>query len=600
VEATLHRSNYLPLFRDYRLLPNYRILSLMSSIDWIVLFGTLFAIVAYGVWRTRNNRNLDDYLRGGNEMKWFTIGISVMATQASAITFLSAPGLGYESGLRFVQFYFGLPLALVIISAFIIPIYYRLKVYTAYEYLESRFDLKTRLLAASLFLVQRGLAAGLTIFAPAIILSTILGWNLQLTNLFVGMLVIVYTVSGGSKAVSITQKLQMGIILLGMTLAFVLLIIKIQDFTDLSTAFEIAGSAGRLEIIDFDFNLNERYTVWSGLTGGLFLALSYFGTDQSQVQRYLTGKNIRESRLGLMFNAVLKIPMQLFILLTGVLVFIFYLYVKPPIFFNQVALEGLENTEYQTELTQLERRFDANYEELQQSRLAYEIAIKQENLGQKSLGREVFLKRLDEDVAIRTEVKNLLVKADPEFKVKDTNYVFLNFVMDYLPVGVVGLIIALIFSAAMSSTSSELNALATTTTVDFYSRLFDREATEKQRLLMSKIFTVMWGFVAISFALVANLFDNLIEMVNLLGSLFYGTILGIFLVAFFLKKVKASAIFPAALIGECAVLLIHFGNIYEWPFFRDINVEYLWYNIIGCGLVVGIALLLQSLKKISA
>lgn len=600
MEATLHRSNYLPLFRDYRLLPNYRILSLMSSIDWIVLFGTLFAIVAYGVWRTRNNRNLDDYLRGGNEMKWFTIGISVMATQASAITFLSAPGLGYESGLRFVQFYFGLPLALVIISAFIIPIYYRLKVYTAYEYLESRFDLKTRLLAASLFLVQRGLAAGLTIFAPAIILSTILGWNLQLTNLFVGMLVIVYTVSGGSKAVSITQKLQMGIILLGMTLAFVLLIIKIQDFTDLSTAFEIAGSAGRLEIIDFDFNLNERYTVWSGLTGGLFLALSYFGTDQSQVQRYLTGKNIRESRLGLMFNAVLKIPMQLFILLTGVLVFIFYLYVKPPIFFNQVALEGLKNTEYQTELTQLERRFDANYEELQQSRLAYEIAIKQENLGQKSLGREVFLKRLDEDVAIRTEVKNLLVKADPEFKVKDTNYVFLNFVMDYLPVGVVGLIIALIFSAAMSSTSSELNALATTTTVDFYSRLFDREATEKQRLLMSKIFTVMWGFVAISFALVANLFDNLIEMVNLLGSLFYGTILGIFLVAFFLKKVKASAIFPAALIGECAVLLIHFGNIYEWPFFRDINVEYLWYNIIGCGLVVGIALLLQSLKKISA
>jgi Na+/proline symporter len=597
VEATLHRSNYIPLSRNNRLLPNYRILSLMSSIDWIVLFGTLFTIVAYGVWRTRNNRNLDDYLRGGNEMKWFTIGISVMATQASAITFLSAPGLGYESGLRFVQFYFGLPLALVIISAFIIPIYYRLKVYTAYEYLESRFDLKTRLLAASLFLVQRGLAAGLTIFAPAIILSTILGWNLQLTNLFVGLLVIVYTVSGGSKAVSITQKLQMGIILLGMTLAFVLLILKIQDFTDLSTAFEIAGSAGRLEIIDFDFNLNERYTVWSGLTGGLFLALSYFGTDQSQVQRYLTGKNIRESRLGLMFNAVLKIPMQLFILLTGVLVFIFYLYVKPPMFFNQVALEGLNNTKYQTELSQLERRFDANYEELQQSRLAYEIAIEQKNLRQKSLGREVFLKRLDEDVAIRTEVKNLLVKANPDFKVKDTNYVFLNFVMDYLPVGVVGLIIALIFSAAMSSTSSELNALATTTTVDFYSRLFDREATEKQRLLMSKIFTVMWGFVAIGFALVANLFDNLIEMVNVLGSLFYGTILGIFLVAFFIKRVKASAIFSAALIGEAAVLLIHFGNIYEWPFFRDLNVEYLWYNIIGCGLVIGISLLLQSFKS---
>tara|TARA_R110002050_G_scaffold295707_2_gene454866 strand:+ start:2585 stop:4303 length:1719 start_codon:yes stop_codon:yes gene_type:complete len=568
----------------------------MSTIDWIVLFGTLFAIVAYGVWRTRNSRDLNDYLRGGNEMKWFTIGLSVMATQASAITFLSAPGLGYESGLRFVQFYFGLPLALVIISAFIIPIYYRLKVYTAYEYLESRFDLKTRLLAAFLFLVQRGLAAGLTIFAPAIILSTILGWNLQLTNLFVGLLVIIYTVSGGSKAVSITQKLQMGIILLGMTLAFVLLIIKIQDFTDLSTAFEIAGSAGRLEILDFNFDLNERYTVWSGLTGGLFLALSYFGTDQSQVQRYLTGKNIRESRLGLMFNAVLKIPMQLFILLTGVLVFIFYLYVKPPMFFNQVALEGLNETKYKVELTQLEQRFDANYEEMQQSRIAYEMAIRQENLRQKSLGREVFLKRLEEDKAIRTEVKNLLVKANPEFKVKDTNYVFLNFVMDFLPVGVVGLIIALIFSAAMSSTSSELNALATTTMVDFYNRLFQRDSNERQRLFMSKVFTVMWGFVAISFALVANLFDNLIEMVNVLGSLFYGTILGIFLVAFFIKKVKASAIFPAALIGESAVLLIHFGNIYQWPFFRDLKIEYLWYNLIGCGLVVGTALLLQSLK----
>ena len=568
----------------------------MSTVDWIVLFGTLFAIVAYGVWRTRNSRNLNDYLRGGNEMKWFTVGVSVMATQASAITFLSAPGLGYESGLRFVQFYFGLPLALVIISAFIIPIYYRLKVYTAYEYLESRFDLKTRLLAAFLFLVQRGLAAGLTIFAPAIILSTILGWNLQLTNLFVGLLVIIYTVSGGSKAVSITQKLQMGIILLGMTLAFVLLIIKIQDFTDLSTAFEIAGSAGRMQILDFNFDLNERYTVWSGLTGGLFLALSYFGTDQSQVQRYLTGKNIRESRLGLMFNAILKIPMQLFILLTGVLVFIFYLYVKPPMFFNQVALEGLNETKYKVELTQLEERFDANYEELQQSRIAYETAIRQENLRQKSLGREVFLKRLEEDKAIRSEVKDLLVKADPKFKVKDTNYVFLNFVMDFLPVGVIGLIIALIFSAAMSSTSSELNALATTTMVDFYNRLFQRESTEKQRLFMSKLFTVMWGFVAISFALVANLFDNLIEMVNVLGSLFYGTILGIFLVAFFIKKVKAAAIFPAALIGESVVLLIHFGNIYQWPFFRDLKIEYLWYNLIGCGLVVGIALLLQSMK----
>ncbi len=568
----------------------------MSTLDWIVLFGTLFAIVAYGTWRTRKSRDLNDYLRGGNEMRWLTIGLSVMATQASAITFLSAPGLGYESGLRFVQFYFGLPIALVIISAFIIPIYYRLKVYTAYEYLESRFDLKTRLLAALLFLVQRGLAAGLTIFAPAIILSTILGWNLQFTNLFVGFLVIVYTVTGGSKAVSITQKLQMGIILLGMALAFILLAIRIQDYVDLGTAFKLAGSAGRMEILDFDFDLKERYTVWSGLTGGLFLALSYFGTDQSQVQRYLSGKDIRESRLGLMFNALLKIPMQLFILLTGVLVFVFYLYVKPPVFFNEVALERLEQTEYADELRDIERRYDQNYFELQASRSEYEIALEQDNFRNETVSREVFLKRLNEDKELRGEVKDLLLKADPKFKVKDTNYVFLNFVMDYLPVGVIGLIIALIFSAAMSSTSSELNALATTTSVDFYNRLFHKEATEKQHLWISKALTVFWGLLAIGFALVANLFDNLIEMVNVLGSLFYGTILGIFLVAFFIKRIKGGGVFYAALIAEAAVLIIHFAQVYNWPFLGNLQVEYLWYNVIGCGLVVLFSFLFQALN----
>jgi len=568
----------------------------MSTLDWIVLFGTLFAIVAYGTWRTRKSRDLNDYLRGGNEMRWLTIGLSVMATQASAITFLSAPGLGYESGLRFVQFYFGLPIALVIISAFIIPIYYRLKVYTAYEYLESRFDLKTRLLAALLFLVQRGLAAGLTIFAPAIILSTILGWNLQFTNLFVGFLVIVYTVTGGSKAVSITQKLQMGIILSGMALAFILLAIRIQDYVDLGTAFKLAGSAGRMEILDFDFDLKERYTVWSGLTGGLFLALSYFGTDQSQVQRYLSGKDIRESRLGLMFNALLKIPMQLFILLTGVLVFVFYLYVKPPVFFNEVALERLEQTEYADELRDIERRYDQNYFELQASRSEYEIALEQDNFRNETVSREVFLKRLNEDKELRGEVKDLLLKADPKFKVKDTNYVFLNFVMDYLPVGVIGLIIALIFSAAMSSTSSELNALATTTSVDFYNRLFHKEATEKQHLWISKALTVFWGLLAIGFALVANLFDNLIEMVNVLGSLFYGTILGIFLVAFFIKRIKGGGVFYAALIAEAAVLIIHFAQVYDWPFLGNLQVEYLWYNVIGCGLVVLFSFLFQALN----
>lgn len=568
----------------------------MNTVDWIVLFGTLFAIVAYGTWRTRNSRDLNDFLRGGNEMKWFTIGLSVMATQASAITFLSAPGLGYESGLRFVQFYFGLPIALVIIAAFIIPIYYKLKVYTAYEYLESRFDLKTRLLAAFLFLVQRGLAAGLTIFAPAIILSTILGWNLQFTNLFVGILVIIYTVTGGSKAVSITQKLQMGIILLGMALAFGILVYRIGDFTNLSTAFKVAGSAGRMQVLDFDFNLNERYTVWSGLTGGLFLALSYFGTDQSQVQRYLSGKNIKESRLGLMFNAMLKIPMQLFILLTGVLVFIFYLYEKPPMFFNEVALESLKTEEYQEDLKNLERRYTINYSELQKSREQFEMALEDGGLRAEALSRDAFLKRLEEDQEIRQEVKDLLLEANPDFKVKDTNYVFLNFVMDYLPVGLVGLIIALIFSAAMSSTSSELNALATTTSIDFYNRLFKREATDREQLMMSKLFTVFWGILAISFALVANLFDNLIEMVNVLGSLFYGTILGIFIVAFFIKRIKRG-IFYAALLAEAIVLLIHFAQVYRWPYLGNLNVEYLWYNVIGCFLVVLFGFVFNALSK---
>jgi len=563
----------------------------MSILDWVVLFGTLFAIVGFGVWKTRQNQTVDDYLRGGNDMKWFTIGLSVMATQASAITFLSAPGLGYEKGLRFVQFYFGLPLALIIISAFIIPIYYRLKVYTAYEYLENRFDLKTRLLAAFLFLVQRGLAAGLTIFAPAIILSTLLGWNLNFTNLFVGILVIIYTVSGGTKAVSLTQKWQMGIILLGMGVAFGILMFKIGGFTDMSSAMDLAGSVGRLEVLDFDFDLNERYTVWSGLTGGLFLALSYFGTDQSQVQRYLTGRNIKESRLGLMFNAIIKIPMQFFILFTGVLVFVFYLYVQPPVFFNKTAIENIRGTEHREKLEKLESKYDAHYEELQGARDA--VVANENSTSAKANFRSV----VERDGEIRQEVKNLLLEANPDFKVKDTNYVFLTFVMDYLPVGIVGLIIALIFSAAMSSTSGELNALATTTSVDFYRRLFNREATERRQLLMSKLLTIMWGCMAIGFALSASLFDNLIEMVNVLGSLFYGTILGIFVVAFFIKWVKGHAVFYAAIIAELLVLLIHFGRVLEIPFFVQYRVEYLWYNVIGCVVVVVLSLLFNVIFR---
>lgn len=569
----------------------------MTLLDWTVLFGTLLAIVAYGTWKTRHQRSSQDYLRGGNQMRWFTIGLSVMATQASAITFLSAPGLGYESGLRFVQFYFGLPLALIIISAFFIPIYYRLRVYTAYEYLESRFGLNTRLLAAFLFLVQRGLAAGLTIFAPAIILSTILGWNLNFTNLFVGVLVIIYTVTGGSKAVSITQKLQMGVIMLGMTLAFGILVSKIQAFSDLSTALEVAGTAGRMQVLDFSFDLNERYTLWSGLTGGLFLALSYFGTDQSQVQRYLTGRSIRESRLGLMFNALLKIPMQLFILFTGVLVFVFYLYVKPPVFFNEVAVENLAEEGYAEEVAEVEQEYNAHYEKLQESRISLEGALRQDDQQVLPARKQDFLSHLATDQEIRKDMKSLLLENDPDFKVKDTNYVFLTFVMEYLPAGIVGLIIALIFSAAMSSTSSELNSLATTTSVDFYRRLYKREASEEEQVRYSRWLTVFWGILAISFALSASLFDNLIEMVNLLGSLFYGTILGIFVVAFFIRYIGGWAVFRAALVGQSAVLLLHLGRTMEWPFWDHLRIEYLWYNVIGCGIVVLMSILLQLTRS---
>ncbi len=567
----------------------------MSILDWIVLFGTLFAIVGFGVWKTRQNQSMNDYLRGGNSMNWFTIGLSVMATQASAITFLSAPGLGYESGLGFVQFYFGLPLALVIISAFIIPIYYKLKVYTAYEYLESRFDLKTRLLAAFLFLIQRGLAAGLTIFAPAIILSTILGWNLNLTNLFVGILVIIYTVSGGTKAVSLTQKWQMGIILLGMGLAFAILVYRITSFTSFASALDLAGAVGRMEILNFDFDLNQRYTVWSGLTGGLFLALSYFGTDQSQVQRYLTGRNVKESRLGLMFNAVIKVPMQLFILFTGVLVFVFYLYVKPPVFFNETAIENIEGAQYQQEFQEIQKKYDLHYQEMAVARDRF-INEAGEEFKQAS-GKQAFVDAVAEEKEIRGEVKSLLLKSNPNFKVKDTNYVFLNFVMNYLPVGVIGLIIALIFSAAMSSTSGELNALATTTSVDIYRRIFDAEASERKQVFMSKALTIMWGVIAIGFAMIADLFDNLIEMVNVLGSLFYGTILGIFVVAFFLKWIKGAAVFWAAIIAEASILLIHLGRVMEIPLVMRYEVEYLWYNVIGCVMVVILAILFNSFRQ---
>ena len=562
----------------------------MNWSDWIILGLTMLAIAAAGIWQTRSKQSFDQYLRSGNEMGWFSIGMGVMATQASAITFLSAPGLGYESGMRFVQFYFGMPIAVVIISRYFIPIYYKLRVYTAYEYLEQRFDLKVRLFTAFLFLIQRGLAAGLTIYAPAIILSTILGWNLNLTILSVGGLVILYTVSGGSRAVSITQKWQMSVILGGMLLAMGIVLFYLLERVSFNEILLLAGRSDHMTVIDTGFDFNERYTLWSGLTGGLFLALSYFGTDQSQVQRYLGGRSLKASRLGLIFNGIVKIPMQFSIVFIGVLIYVFYLFQAPPIFFNTAGVEALKNSEKAPEFYEIQESFNNNFEIIEENRELYINAIRHGDIFSKNRASEGLARAEATEKLLRDEVRTLVQAAVPDQSVKDTNYVFLYYVLNHLPHGLIGLLLAVILSAAMSSTSGELSALTSCTLIDFYKRL-GGERKERTFLFAGKYMTVVWGLMAIGFALVARLFDNLIEMVNLLGSLFYGTILGVFLVAFFIKKVKSKAVFIAAILAEAAVLLIHLGRVQNWKAFEAFKVEYLWYNVIGCVLLIGFALL---------
>ncbi|WP_421898509.1 sodium:solute symporter [Marinoscillum sp.] len=558
----------------------------MNYFDLIVLFGTLIFIVVYGVWRTRGQQNIDGYFLGDKSMSWGTIGLSVMATQASAITFISTPGQGYESGMGFVQNYLGLPIALIIVSAVFIPIFYRLKVYTAYEYLESRFDLKTRMLGALLFLVQRGLAAGITIYAPAIILSSILDWNLTATILVTGTLVIIYTVSGGTRAVSITQKHQMAVIMGGMFVAFFILISYITDYVSFGSAVSIAGKLEKLNAVDLDFNFEKRYTIWSGLAGGLFLALSYFGTDQSQVQRYLGGRNVTESRMGLMFNAILKIPMQFFILFLGVMVYVFYLFYTPPVHFKEVSVQRLNDSEYRTEYQDLERAYEGLMNERKALALDFSIAPE----GQSEAIAQNLQKIDNESVEVRQQVKDLLVKMDPEIETKDSDYVFLTFILTFLPHGLIGLLIAVIFSAAMSSTSSELNALSSTTTIDFYKRLINKD--DRYHLLISKGLTLVWGIVAISFAVLAKNSENLLEAVNIVGSIFYGTILGIFLTAFFIRYVKGSAVFWAAIIAQSSVIVFHFLTIYG-----VFTLGYLWYNAIGCFLTIGLGVVFQIFQR---
>ncbi|MDH5609460.1 MAG: sodium:solute symporter [Cyclobacteriaceae bacterium] len=558
----------------------------MNNIDLLVLGSTLLFIVAYGVWKTRGKQDMQGYLLGDNSLKWGTIGLSVMATQASAITFISTPGQAYESGMGFVQNYFGLPIALLIVSVVFIPIYYKLKVYTAYEYLEKRFDVRVRILGAMLFLIQRGMAAGITIYAPAIILSTILGWNLTLTIVLTGSLVIIYTVSGGTRAVSITQKQQMAVIMGGMFVAFGMVVYYLSDFIGFGDAVDVATALQKTQAVDFDFSFEKRYTFWSGITGGLFLSLSYFGTDQSQVQRYLGGKNIAESRMGLMFNAIFKIPMQFFILFVGVMVYVFYIFYTPPVHFKEVSLEMVRESDRAQELVAFEGAYAQLLEERKSLSLAYATADESE----KEQLRMDLLATDRRSEEVRQSVKELIATVDPMIETKDSDYVFLSFILGYLPHGLIGLLIAVILSAAMSSTSGELNALASTTSVDFYQRHVRRAATDDHYVKMSRVLTMIWGFIAISFALLAKNSENLIEAVNIIGSLFYGTILGIFLVAFFLRRVGASAVFYAAIFAELFVLGCHFLTRAGY-----IELGYLWYNAIGCVLTLVLSWLLSFL-----
>lgn len=549
----------------------------MSWIDWTVLVTTLLLIVAYGSWKTRNQTGIESYLKGNSE-NWMTVGLSIMATQASAITFLSTPGQAYESGMGFVQFYFGLPIAMILISIFILPIYKRLNVFTAYQYLEQRFDVRVRSFTAFLFLISRGLAAGITIYAPSIILSTILGWNLQLTCLVIGSLVIVYTVSGGSRAVSLTQKWQMGIIMGGMFMAFYYVLQSFPAHLSFTEGVNIAGALGKMEIIDLSPDISNRYTLLSGLTGGVFLFLSYFGTDQSQVQRYLGGKSLKESRLGLMFNGLMKIPMQFFILLIGVMVFVSFQFNQPPIVFNPQQIEMTPAQEQ--ELATIEAEYDKVF------------SIKKEALlndaGNANAIREM---QFTQD-SVRSVYKAKLHSIDPDFEEKDSDYIFLTFILNYLPNGLIGLLLAVIFSAAMSSTAGELNALAATTTIDYYKKFWSKEDDEEKDLRVSKMLTVGWGLLAIIIALTAGLFENLIQLVNILGSLFYGTILGVFLLAFFFKQVGAKAALIAGIFGQITVLTVHFMKVYGL-----IELSFLLYNLIGCGMVILVGISLNKFLR---
>lgn len=559
----------------------------MSYADWAVLGLTLTIIILYGVWKSRGQQNLDSYFLGNRSVPWYIVLLSIMGTQASAITFLSAPGQAYTDGMRFVQYYFGLPLAMIVISMVFVPIYHRLKVYTAYEFLENRFDLKTRTLTSFLFLLQRALSTGISIYAPSIILSSLLGWNIYYTNIFMGGLLIIYTMYGGTKAVSYTQSLQLGIIFVGMFLAGYIVVKLLPADIGFSEALHVSGKMGKLNVIVTDFSLKDRYNIWSGVIGGFFLALSYFGTDQSQVGRYLTARTLKESRMSLLMNGFVKVPMQFFIMLIGALVFVFYLYFRAPINFNEGLVHQVHNTAYAPQMQALEQRYDSLDDVKQVQVKALSAALKTENEDAISSAQASLKASESASDNIRGEARTLIKEAIPAADTNDTNYIFLHFVVHNLPKGLVGLLIAIIFLASWGSIAAALNSLASTTMVDFYKRMYKPHASDEDYLRASKHWTLVWGVFSIAVALFASNLGSLIEAVNILGSLFYGTILGIFVVAFGMKWIKGDAVFYAALATEVLVILIYLINI----------VSFLWLNVIGCVLVMLIAALLEPVMR---
>ncbi len=537
----------------------------MSILDWFVLIGTIGFIVIYGVIKTKKQHSLNDYILGDQTSSWWKVGFAVMATQASAITFISTTGQGYSDGMRFVQFYFGLPLAMIVICISFLPRFYALKVFTAYEYLEKRFDYKTRTLAAIIFLIQRGLAAGITLYAPSIILSSALGWNLQWTHIISGIAVIIYTVSGGAEAVTKTQLLQMLVIFSGMLFAFIQLIGMLPNSVHFTNALEIASWQGHMISVNFTLDWNERYNFWAGITGGFFLALAYFGTDQSQVQRYLIGKNQEESKKGLIMNGILKIPMQVFILLCGVMLFVVFQFEQTPIHFNKKIREELQK----------------NHAAVYQNWISKNDSIhKQLHLHEHTLDKSqlhAYLRDLNHArQELKSEVQSYVKTHIPNEEANDRDYVFLYYIFNYLPHGLIGLLIAVILSAAMSSISAEINALAGTSTIDIVKRSFPKYFQKRNELFWSRGFTIMWGIVAIFFALYAQLFENLIQFINIIGSLFYGTVLGLFLTAFYIKSAKSTPAFYSALAAQATNFALFFFT----------NLGYLWYNLIACVIVM--------------